>query len=104
MQQIKAAVGEDDAAAIAFVAGKPQNRLLQCEDGIQKGLRASAAGTNRETGSCSLSRACVAARSTRRAGSESVSDYPTNQACRLFRSGLLSTRDLQLAPTSSVNL
>jgi hypothetical protein len=36
MQQIKAAVGEHDAAAIAFPAAKPQNRLLQCEDGIQK--------------------------------------------------------------------
>jgi len=36
MQQIKAAVGEDDAAAIAFPGAKPQNRLLQCEDGIQR--------------------------------------------------------------------
>src|SRR6266478_6067030 len=36
MQQIKAAVGEDDAASIAFPAAKPQNRLLQCEDGIQR--------------------------------------------------------------------
>ena len=33
-----------------------------------------------------------------------VSDYATNQARRLFRSGLSSTRDPQLAPTSSVNL
>ena len=36
MQQVEAAVGEHDAAAIAFRAAKPQNRLLQCEDGIQK--------------------------------------------------------------------
>ena len=36
MQQIKAAVGEHHAAAIAFPAAKPQNRLLQCEDGIQR--------------------------------------------------------------------
>src|SRR6266446_8147177 len=78
MQEIEAAVGEDELAAVAFVAGKPQNRLLQCEDGIQKGLRASAAGTNREAGSCSLSRRCAAARSTRRAGSGSVSDYATS--------------------------
>jgi len=37
VQQVKAAVGEDDAAAVAFLAAKPQNRLLQSEeDGIQK--------------------------------------------------------------------
>ena len=36
MQQIEAAVSEHDAAAIAFPAAKPQNRLLQCEDGIQR--------------------------------------------------------------------
>jgi hypothetical protein len=36
VEQIEAAVGEDDAAAIAFPAAKPQNRLLQCEDGIQR--------------------------------------------------------------------
>ena len=36
MQQIEAAVGEHDAAAIAFPAAKPQNRLLQGEDGIQR--------------------------------------------------------------------
>ena len=36
MQQVEAAVGEHDAATVAFVAAKPQNRLLQCEDGIQK--------------------------------------------------------------------
>jgi hypothetical protein len=32
MKQVKAAVGEDDAAAVAFVAAKPQNRFLQCKD------------------------------------------------------------------------
>jgi hypothetical protein len=31
MKQVKAAVGENDAAAIAFVAAKPQNRFLQCQ-------------------------------------------------------------------------
>src|SRR6266852_3484742 len=37
MQQIKAAVGEDDAAAVAFLAAKPQNRFLKCQDrGIQR--------------------------------------------------------------------
>jgi len=36
MQQIEATVGEHHAATVAFVAAKPQNRLLQCEDGIQK--------------------------------------------------------------------
>jgi hypothetical protein len=36
MEQIEAAVGEHDAAAIAFPAAKPQNRLLQCEEGIQR--------------------------------------------------------------------
>jgi hypothetical protein len=36
MQQVEAAVGEHHAAPIAFVAAKPQNRLLQCEDGIQR--------------------------------------------------------------------
>jgi hypothetical protein len=28
MKQVKAAVGEDDAAPIAFVAAKPQNRFF----------------------------------------------------------------------------
>jgi hypothetical protein len=36
MQQIEAAIGKNHAAAIAFRAAKPQNRLLQCEDGIQR--------------------------------------------------------------------
>jgi len=29
MKQIKAAVGEDDDAAVAFLAAKPQNRFLE---------------------------------------------------------------------------
>src|SRR5207245_7364918 len=32
MQQVKASVGENDAAAVAFLAAKPQNRFLQRED------------------------------------------------------------------------
>src|SRR5260370_25583135 len=32
MKQVKAAVGEDDAAAVAFPAAKPQNRLLKCQE------------------------------------------------------------------------
>jgi hypothetical protein len=32
MQQIKAAVGEDDAAAVAFLAAKPQNRFFECKN------------------------------------------------------------------------
>jgi hypothetical protein len=32
MQQVKAAIGENDAAPVAFLAAKPQNRFLQCED------------------------------------------------------------------------
>src|SRR5439155_24531193 len=32
MEQIKAAVGENDSATVAFRAAKPQNRLLECED------------------------------------------------------------------------
>ena len=32
MQQIKAAVREDDAAAVAFLAAKPQNRFLDCQN------------------------------------------------------------------------
>src|SRR5229473_1598097 len=32
MKQVKAAVGEDDAAAVAFLAAKPQNRFLKCQD------------------------------------------------------------------------
>src|SRR5205823_12615570 len=29
MKEVKAAVGEDDAAAVAFLAAKPQNRFLE---------------------------------------------------------------------------
>jgi hypothetical protein len=36
MQQIKASIGEHHATAIAFPAAKPQNRLLQGKDGIQR--------------------------------------------------------------------
>src|SRR5260370_3833016 len=36
MQQVEAAVGEDDAAALAFLAAKPQNRLLESEDRIRR--------------------------------------------------------------------
>ena len=32
MKEVKAAVGEDDAAAVAFLAAKPQNRFLECQD------------------------------------------------------------------------
>ena len=32
MEQIKTTVREDDAAAVAFLAAKPQNRLLKCQD------------------------------------------------------------------------
>jgi hypothetical protein len=32
MKQVKAAVGENDAAAVAFVASKPQNRFVQSEN------------------------------------------------------------------------
>jgi hypothetical protein len=32
MQQVKAAVGENEAAAVAFLTAKPQNRFLQRED------------------------------------------------------------------------
>src|SRR5229473_2896449 len=32
MKQVEAAVGEDHAAAVAFLAAKPQNRLLKCQD------------------------------------------------------------------------
>jgi len=32
MKQIEAAVGKDDAAAIAFLAAKPQNRFLHAEN------------------------------------------------------------------------
>jgi len=32
MEKVKATVGEDDAAAVAFLAAKPQNRFLKCKD------------------------------------------------------------------------
>ena len=32
MQQVEAAICEDDAAAVAFAAAKPQNRFLKCQD------------------------------------------------------------------------
>ena len=32
MQKIEASIGEDDAAAVAFLAAKPQNRFLKCQD------------------------------------------------------------------------
>jgi hypothetical protein len=32
MEKVKTAIGEDDAAAVAFVAAKPQNRFLKCQD------------------------------------------------------------------------
>ncbi len=32
MKQIKATVGENDAAAVAFLVAKPQNRFLKCKD------------------------------------------------------------------------
>jgi hypothetical protein len=32
MQQIEAAVGEDDAAAVAFLAAKPQNRFVESQN------------------------------------------------------------------------
>jgi hypothetical protein len=32
VEQVEAAVGEDDAAAVAFLAAKPQNRFLNCQD------------------------------------------------------------------------
>ena len=32
MEQVEATVGEDDAAAVAFLAAKPQNHFLECED------------------------------------------------------------------------
>jgi len=32
VQQIETAVGEDDAASVAFLAAKPQNRLLQSQN------------------------------------------------------------------------
>jgi hypothetical protein len=31
MKQVKAAVGEDDAATVAFLAAKPHNRFLKCQ-------------------------------------------------------------------------
>ncbi|PYT57852.1 MAG: hypothetical protein DMG35_19555 [Acidobacteria bacterium] len=38
MQQVKAAVREDDAAAVAFLAAKPQNRFLQGQDCRGQGI------------------------------------------------------------------
>jgi hypothetical protein len=32
MQQIETTVGEDDAASVAFLAAKPQNRLLKSQN------------------------------------------------------------------------
>jgi hypothetical protein len=32
MEQVKATIGEDDAATVAFLAAKPQNRFLKCKD------------------------------------------------------------------------
>jgi hypothetical protein len=32
VKNVKAAVGEDDAAAVAFLTAEPQNRLLRCQD------------------------------------------------------------------------
>jgi hypothetical protein len=32
MQQIEAAVGKDDAAAVAFLAAKPQNRFFESQN------------------------------------------------------------------------
>jgi hypothetical protein len=32
MQQIETAIGEDDAAAVAFLAAKPQNRFLESKN------------------------------------------------------------------------
>ncbi len=36
VKNIEAAVGKDDESAVAFLAAKLQNRLLKCEDGIQR--------------------------------------------------------------------
>jgi hypothetical protein len=32
MEEVKASIREDDAAAVAFLAAKPQNRFLKCQD------------------------------------------------------------------------
>ena len=32
MEQVKTAIGEDDAASVAFLTAKPQNRFLKCQD------------------------------------------------------------------------
>jgi hypothetical protein len=32
MEKVKTAICEDDAAAVAFLATKPQNRFLKCQD------------------------------------------------------------------------
>jgi len=32
VEQIKTAIGENDAAAVAFLTAKPHNRFLKCQD------------------------------------------------------------------------
>jgi hypothetical protein len=46
MKQVKAAVGENDAAAVAFLPAKPQNRLLKCQDSR---IQRISPGTKKET-------------------------------------------------------
>jgi hypothetical protein len=38
MQKIEAAIGENDAATVAFIAAKPQNRFLQSKDRRGQGI------------------------------------------------------------------
>jgi hypothetical protein len=33
MEEIKTAIGKNDAAAVAFLAAKPQNRIVESEHG-----------------------------------------------------------------------
>jgi hypothetical protein len=44
MQQVEAAVGENDAATVAFLAAKPQNRFLKSEDGRVQRISMEARG------------------------------------------------------------
>jgi len=76
MQQIEATVGEHHAATVAFVAAKPQNRLLQCEDRIQKvSMRALPEQIVKPEVVVITRVRCCAQHKARR--SELVSGYPT---------------------------
>jgi hypothetical protein len=74
MKQIKAAVREDDDAAVAFLAAKPQNRFLECQDcRVQRVSMRAEKNQSDIRQKSSLSRAGGPAPAGRQRGSGSVS-------------------------------